>query len=61
MSIESTVPIKRSDEKKPHEYWYYFGKCMPYPHKISEGMMPMPPYMRFETKKECKKYIDKLK
>jgi len=50
--ISSNIP--RGD----HEYWYYFGKCIPYPHKIKKGMSPMTPYKRFKTKKECQAYID---
>lgn len=45
-------------EKQPHEYWYYFGKCVSRPSKISEGTLPRPPYKRFNTKKECQEYID---
>lgn len=45
-------------KKELHEYWYYFGKCMPYPHQIRKGMKPRPPFKRFDTKEECQQYID---
>lgn len=48
-------------EKKPHQYWYYFGKCIPYPKQIEKGMLPNPPYKKFETKQQCQKYIDNEK
>lgn len=45
------------NEKKPHEYWYYFGRCTPFPKQIRKGTLPNPPYKRFDTKEECEKYI----
>lgn len=44
--------------KEPHKYWYYFGKCTPYPQQIGKGMLPKSPYKRFDTKDECQSYID---
>lgn len=44
--------------KSPDEYWYYFGKCTPYPMRISKGALPRMPYKRFGTKEECEAYID---
>jgi hypothetical protein len=43
---------------KDCEYWYYFGKCMSFPHQIKEGKLPRPPYKRFETYEECLAYIN---
>jgi len=43
--------------KQPHEYWYYFG-CIPHPVQIKKGWLPNPPFKRFETKRDCKRYID---
>lgn len=45
-------------EKLPHEFWYYFGKCTPYPKQIEKGMLPRMPYKKFNTKEECQAYID---
>jgi hypothetical protein len=45
--------------KEPHEYWYYFGKCMPYPTQISIGTLPIPPYKKFNTEEECQLFINK--
>lgn len=44
--------------KEAHEYWYYFGKCTPYPVQIGKGMLPRTPYKRFNTREECQAYID---
>ena len=53
------------DKKKQHMkndktdgWWYYFGKCMAYPHQIPKGHLPMPPFLRFKTERECQKHID---
>jgi hypothetical protein len=43
------------------DFWYYFGKCTPYPKQIPSGTHPQPPYKAFKTYEECKKYIDEIK
>lgn len=46
------------NNKAPHEFWYYFGKCMPYPKQIRKGFLPRMPFKRFNTKEDCQEYID---
>lgn len=46
--------------KELHEYWYYFGECMPYPYQIKKGMLPKEPFKQFDTKEQCQMYIDHL-
>ena len=41
-----------------NEFWYYFGKCTPYPKQIGKGYLPRMPYKKFNTKEECQEYID---
>lgn len=51
----------KAQEKKAHEYWYYFSKCSPEPHQIPPGTTPRAPFMRFDTKEECQSHINSLK
>jgi hypothetical protein len=48
--------MKKKIKYKP--FWYYFGKCVPYPMRVKEGNVPSPPYKMFKTKKACQEYID---
>lgn len=48
-------------ELEAHEFWYYFGKCTPYPVQLKKGTLPRQPYKRFNTKRECQIYINAVK
>jgi len=54
------VPVIDKDPQ-PHDYWYYFGKCVPYPMRIKMGTLPVRPYKKFKTKEECQDYISGVK
>lgn len=56
--FEDTLKKIDPNAKPDHEYWYNFGKSLPYPMQIDAGTRPRNPNRRFETKEECQNDID---